>query len=98
MITSDCISFNTSLLCFASASGDMTVKYEPHATHLTSELVLILTGFGCPPEVYSNPYCSMRLEIPDTCNVSKMGSNIEEDVVTDSSKINLYTDIKAKGT
>lgn len=32
MIASDCISFNTSLLCFASAPGDVTVKYKPRAT------------------------------------------------------------------
>lgn len=54
--------------------------------HLTSELALLLTGVGRPTEVYSKPNYSMRLEIPHTFNVSRMGSNVNEDVVTDFSK------------
>lgn len=53
---------------------------------LKSELALLLTGVGWPTEVYFNPNCSMRLEIPDTFSVSRMGSNANEDVVTDISK------------
>lgn len=86
MIVSGCISFKISLLFFPSPFGDVSVKYKPHTTSSNIRISSAIDRVGLPTEVYSNPNCSVRLEIPDTFNVSSMDINVDEDVVTDFSK------------